>query len=174
MIAKTRNSADSRDRACGENRNGSQLSYETEKALVDQFVNSLGAITSPWGALQTAREFFYQRGCTDVIALAEDGRILAFEAKLTKWRDALHQAYRNTCFAHSSYVLLPKGVAISAQRYTSEFLQRGVGLCYFGGDEEGYVVLVEAGDTQPLEPWLSSQAALEVGREKSIENKRNR
>src|ERR1700740_682568 len=99
------------------------------------------------------------------------GRIIAFEAKLTKWREALHQAYRNTCVAHHSYVLLPKGIRITPQKYPAEFLMRGVGLCYLGGDDEGCVVLVEAEDTQPLEPWLSGQAALEAGREKSSENK---
>jgi len=143
------------------------VSYQSEKTLVDEFVNSLSILPGPWGMLQTAREFFYQRGRTDVIALADDGRIIAFEAKLTKWRNALHQAYRNTCFAHCSYVVLPKQVAVNAQKYVAEFKLRGVGLCYVC-DNEGLVVLVEANESQPLEPWLSSQAAVEVGRERAI------
>src|SRR5580692_12032233 len=44
-----------------------------EKALVDRFVDSLTGSPSPWGAVQVAREFFYQRGRTDVVALAANG-----------------------------------------------------------------------------------------------------
>jgi hypothetical protein len=151
--------------AGGDRTNCSQLGvYATEKAFVDDFVNLLNVLPNPWGTVGIAREFFYQRGRTDVIALADDGRVIAFEAKLTRWRRALHQAYRNTCFAHSSYVLLPKDVAVNAERYIAEFQMRGVGLCYFG-DDHGVVVLVEANNSQPVEPWLSKQAALEVGTE---------
>lgn len=167
LIAKASVSSDLINREAA---SGCSVSYNSEKALVDEFVIFLNYLASPWGPLRTAREFFYQRGRTDVIALAEDGRIIAFEAKLTRWRDALHQAYRNTCFAHSSYVLLPKEAALGAQRYIAEFQRRGVGLCYFG-DVEGFVVLVEASDTQPLEPWLSGQAAFEVSRETTVGSK---
>ncbi len=133
--------------------------YRTEKALVDDFVALLQTIwRHPFGPLKTRREFFYQRGKTDVVALDESGRVIAFEAKLNRWRKALHQAYRNTCFAHVSYVVLPQGVATLASRYAAEFRRRGVGLCYMGADEE-LVVLLDADEGRPVEPWLSSKAA---------------
>jgi hypothetical protein len=47
-----------------------------------------------------ACEFDYSRGRTDVVALRDGEHVIAFEAKLKDWRTALHQAYRNTCFAH--------------------------------------------------------------------------
>jgi|GEM_PF-1776810 hypothetical protein len=130
--------------------------YLTETALLDEFLCHLERFPSPWGAVQVAREFFYRNGRTDVIALASDGCVLAFEAKLERWRAALHQAYRNTCFAHRSYVVLPKEVALRAQRYTAEFDRRGVGLCYV--DKEGLVVLKEATKSEPIQPWLSGLA----------------
>jgi hypothetical protein len=147
-----------------QSRRSETSAYRTEKALVDHFLEVLNVLPSPWGSIRTAREFFYQRGRTDVIALAEDGKIIAFEAKLRRWREALHQAYRNTCFAHTSYVLLPKRLAVNLQKHVSEFRARGVGLCYLCSDH-GLVVLFEANESRPLEPWLTSRAALEVGKE---------
>lgn len=130
--------------------------YPAESALVDEFLCQLGKFTSPWGRVQVSREFFYRNGRTDVIAVAGDGSILAFEAKLQRWRAALHQAYRNTCFAHRSYVVLPKEVALRVQRYIVEFDRRGVGLCYV--DDEGVVVLKDATKSDPIQPWLSGLA----------------
>jgi hypothetical protein len=86
----------------------------------------------------------------------DDGCVIAFEAKLIKWREALQQAYRNTCFAHRSYVVLPKDTAMLAHRYSAEFSLRGIGICYIW--QEGVIVLQEAGETEPLQPWLSRQA----------------
>lgn len=103
-----------------------------------------------------ATEFYYQRGRADVVALSSSGEVIAFECKLTRWKDALHQAYRNTCFAHMSYVVLPEDTALLAARYAEEFRRRGVGICYLADDQ--VVTLQEAHRRTPLQPWLSGQA----------------
>jgi hypothetical protein len=130
--------------------------YRFEQDLVDSFIHSLRTDQSPWGNVRVGAEFFYQSGCTDVVAVAAGGRIIAFEAKLSRWRDALHQAYRNTCFAHLSYVLVPLGVAQRALSFLDEFARRGVGLCYLDGSD--VIVLHAAEQMEPLQPWLSAKA----------------
>jgi hypothetical protein len=128
------------------------MPYVSEAALVDEFVAYLGGVDNPWGALIVAQEFDYQRGRTDVVGVSSDGRIVAFEAKLDRWRDALNQAYRNTCFAHRSYVIVPAETAQRAARYEREFRRRKVGLCYM---ENGRVeVLFEPPHLDPILPWL--------------------
>src|SRR5262249_54490277 len=129
-----------------------------EKDLVEDFIGHL-AIQSPWGRVKTNAEFFYQHGKTDVVALDPNGRVIAFEAKLVKWKQALHQAYRNTCFAHRSYVLLPKETAMIAFQAAAAFDQRRVGICYV---DQGVVILQDAEEVRPLQPWLSDKAARHV------------
>lgn len=130
--------------------------YPTERCLVDQFVRHLQEEAEDWALVSIGEEFFYQRGRTDVIAITKDGSVLAFEAKLTRWRDALHQAYRNRCFAHQSYVVLPERTARLAEQYAAEFSRREVGLCYLG--EEEVVVIFDPRPGAPLQPWLTQQA----------------
>lgn len=131
--------------------------YNREQALVDDLVQHLaGLAASPWGELTTTTEFFYGRGRADVVALTADGEVLAFEAKLTKWRDALHQAYRNRCFAHRSYVLLPDTKAHHAARYVDEFTRRSVGICYVSCGQ--IMIALDAEPTPPLQEWLSEEA----------------
>lgn len=64
-----------------------------------------------------------------ILLMTLDNEIIAFEAKLEKWREALHQAYRNSCFAHYSYIVVPEIVAEKAIQYEIEFAQRSVGVC---------------------------------------------
>ncbi len=128
--------------------------------LVDHFVDLLETNRTPWGNVRFAREFDYSRGRADVVASGEAETVIAVEAKLKDWKRALHQAYRNTCFAHRSFVLLPKAVALTAGSYIGEFEKRGVGLCYV--DEVGMVVLHDSAPIVPLEPWLSSEARLRL------------
>jgi hypothetical protein len=128
------------------------MSYPSESALVDEFVLALGAKASPWGDMTVAREFDYKAGRTDVVAVSAAGHVVAFEAKLGRWRDALHQAYRNTCFAHRSYVVLPAEAALRAVRYEREFRRRKVGLCFM---ENGRLeVVLEPPSVEPILPWL--------------------
>jgi hypothetical protein len=134
--------------------------YKNEKSFVTTFVRHLRSRQSLWGEVHVSREFDYQRGRTDVLVLSNQDHVIAFEAKLTKWREALHQAYRNTCFAHKSYVLLPLEVALKAQRFSEEFDRRRVGLCYL--DRGQVAVLREAADQIPLQPWLSEVAMMQA------------
>lgn len=138
--------------------------FESEQKLVDRFVSLLGTARTPWGKVAFSREFDYSRGRTDVVAL--DGDVLiAVEAKLEDWKIALHQAYRNTCFAHRSFVLLPQKVALAAGVFRAEFQRRGVGLCYI--DSASLVILQDSPLSAPLQPWLSSQAISHVRRTKA-------
>ncbi len=133
------------------------MTFATEEKLVDRFVGLLADDRSPWGQLQFTREFDYSRGRTDVVAVvANAGTLIAIEAKLKNWKLALHQAYRNLCFAHRSFVLLPKAAALTAMASVAEFEARGVGLCYIDGSE--VVVLHDSPHSLPLEPWLASEA----------------
>jgi len=87
-----------------------------ERELVDDLCFAISSGV-PWGTLKLAREFGYGRGRADLIAVDPYGRVIAFEAKIAAWREALHQAYRNTCFADYSYVVLPKKSARTAARH---------------------------------------------------------
>jgi hypothetical protein len=109
------------------------MRFESEQHLVDDFVGLLETDRTPWGRVVYWREFDYARGRTDVIAVSDNGMLIAIEAKLRDWRLALQQAYRNTCFAHKSFVLLPKKGALSAAVFREEFETRDVGLCYLDG-----------------------------------------
>lgn len=113
-------------------------------------------VDSPWGPVDVGLEFFYQRGRTDVVLVDDDGSIIALEAKLYRWRQALQQAYRNTCFAHRSYIVLPEDAALLAQRHALEFSRRGIGICYVSAD--GVAIVQEARENTPIQPWLSDQA----------------
>lgn len=124
---------------------------------MNSFIDFLDSSSSPWGLVRIKREFFYSRGRVDVVALRDEDQIIAFEAKLKDWRKALDQAYRNTCFAHRSYVVLPEKAALNAYRFVREFQYRGVGLCYLNGLE--CIILQEPEVNEPLEPWLAAEAA---------------
>ena len=139
---------------------GWDMCFANEKMLVSSFVSRLSTDRSPWGMVQVATEFNYQRGRTDIIAYTADESVIAVEAKLVDWRTALHQAFRNRCFANRSYVLLPKDTAMRAHRFVAEFDRRQVGICYLGDTE--IVVLHSVAQSVPLEPWLSRRAKLHI------------
>lgn len=141
------------------------MTFDTEQMLVDQLLLLLETDATCWGPVRTTSEFFYSRGRTDVLALGDGDTLIAFEAKLTDWKTALQQAYRNTCFANSSYVVLPLSTALMARQYLGEFQKRGVGLCYVDG--ENVIVLHESPLNQPLEPWLASEAITAVAEDQN-------
>lgn len=130
--------------------------YSLERDLVNDFCTSLVDSLSPWGSLNTSREFSYGRGRADVIASNQSGVVIAFEAKLYRWRDALQQAYRNKCFANQSYVLLPEYEASSAMRYSYEFSRRSVGLCTLS--DQKIMVFLDFKVETPLQRWLHEKA----------------
>ncbi len=140
--------------------------YNLEKDLLQDFMSCLPySPFSAFGPLKLAKEFNYNRGKVDVIALTGNKDIIAFEAKLEKWRAALHQAYRNTCFANYSYIIVPENIAKRAMKHFSDFDDRAVGLCYIS--EGKLVVAHEAARSEPIQPWLSNRATetLESGEE---------
>lgn len=131
------------------------LMYRFESNLVDEFL-SVSRSAMAWSQMKTCTEFDYRRGRTDIIAIDQDGVLIAIEAKLEKWRDALQQAYRNTCFAHRSYVLLPEKAALIAAKYLAEFERRKVGLCYLSNGK--IVIAYDPPIVEPIQPWLSKVA----------------
>lgn len=129
--------------------------FEKEKDLVDNFLGSIEK-ESPWGDILVATEFSYSRGRADIVILSNKNTIIAIEAKLTHWKRALEQAYRNSCFAEENYILLPKKTAFVAIRHSQEFKKRGVGICCFNDDEIS--IVMEATTVNPLQPWLNEKA----------------
>jgi len=131
--------------------------YLLEQALVDDFIATVAQPeSSPWGNVRLTTQFLPVRWRTDIVALNHNGELLAFEAKLKKWRYALHQAYRNTCFVNRSYVLLPEQVALYAMRYTNEITKYSVGLCYISN---GMIVIAQQAPYQrPIQEWLAREA----------------
>ena len=130
--------------------------FASEKALSRGFDEAVAGGNAPFNHRFIAHEFDYREGCTDVIASDQEGNLFAFEMKLIKWRDALHQAYRNTSFVHFSYVVLPCKTAEKAVRWRHEFVKRGVGLCTVNDD--GVKMEIEAKRLNPLRPWLTQTA----------------
>lgn len=139
------------------------MQYRLEEYLVDDFVTCLAGGSTPWGAVDYVREFDFQRGRPDVIMVSEDDSVVAVEAKLTRWRDALYQATRNRTFAQRSYVLLPRNVALRAEKHIDEFRIRNVGLCYVD-NRERVSIIFEPEHEAPIEPWLC-RAATEAARD---------
>ena len=82
---------------------------------------------------------------------------------MTNWREALHQAYRNLCFAHASFVVLPKATALTASRYSAEFHRRNVGLCFV--ENSVATVVLESNVVAPLQPWLADLAAVAANKD---------
>jgi hypothetical protein len=134
-----------------------QSLFSTERDLVQDFVlKIIDKRRSPFAAPQVAREFNYMNGRIDVVALGTNQQLFAFEAKLTKWKDALHQAYRNSSFCHFSYVLLPPAISARALAAKESFLQRRVGLCSL--DNGRIEIKIQAPLNKPLQPWLTKSA----------------
>lgn len=130
--------------------------FPTENNLVDAFITHLGSRSSPWTTRAIVREFDYISGRTDILSLNIGDEIIAFEAKLSNWRKAIHQAWRNTSFANQVYVVLPRKHATAAIKNRAEFAERGVGLCVI--DEDGVEVVIHCSPNQPVIPWLNRKA----------------
>ncbi len=131
------------------------MSFNSEAVLVDVFTAVLET-KSPLNCKTSALEFNYSGGRTDVVALNQNGALFSFEAKLTKWKDALHQAHRNSTFAHYSYVVLPAKASEVALRSKEQFEKRGVGICTVEGNSVR--IDLKARRQEPLQPWLTKSA----------------
>src|SRR5258706_5559089 len=127
--------------------------FKLESHLVQETAERLRQAENPFAELAIAFEFNYASGRVDIIAASPDGDLITFEAKLTRWRQALNQAYRNSAFAHFSYVLLPEMEAKKALKNIHEFERRGVGLCSFGSSSMR--IEIQAIRKNPIQPWLT-------------------
>lgn len=137
--------------------------YFDERSMVQELSALLTSSDGPIRCLQVATEFDYSSGRTDLVGLGRKNVLHAFEAKLLKWREALEQARRNTCFAHYCYVALPKRAADLALKSTEDFRRHGVGLLVLTGREARLAIRPRR--NTPLLPWLTKVALLELNPE---------
>lgn len=129
--------------------------YPLEEYLVLDLLDVLQGSAQPWGELALIREFDFRSGRTDVLGRTSSSDLLALEVKLTRWRDAAQQAYRNTIFANYALVVVPEEVATSIR--DKSFLEaRGVGLCHLSGG--ALIIDVLPRRHEPLNPWLHRRA----------------
>lgn len=131
-------------------------SYKVESDLVEDFRTIITNTHSKFAITAIASEFNYIEGKVDLIAKDCNGDLVTFEAKLSRWRKALNQAYRNSSFSHYSYVILPENTIINASSNIAEFSRRGVGLCSIGAS--GLKITIPAIRTNPIQPWLTDKA----------------
>ncbi len=131
--------------------------YDTEAVFVDGFVRALLADDCPLASTCYTREFGNQTASRpDVVLVSRADEVVAIEAKLTRWRDAMQQAYRNTFFADRSYVLLPPAIAGRAAEYEDDFNLRNVGICTFDGED--ILVVKPAPRLDPHNIWVREMA----------------
>ncbi|HXR48029.1 MAG TPA: hypothetical protein VN784_11385 [Candidatus Limnocylindrales bacterium] len=140
-----------------------QSCYLTEQSLVNELSSVVKAKNGPVHCREVAHEFDYASGRTDVLGLGGQDEVHAFETKLSKWRDALDQARRNTCFAHYCYVALPVKAANTALKFEREFVRHGVGLIVLGMQQAKLAIKPRRND--PLLPWLTKAALAHFGDE---------
>jgi hypothetical protein len=142
---------------------GDEINYHSEESLADDWSRVVVRENSPVQCREVAREFDYASGRTDLVGLDPANRLHAFELKLSKWRKALDQARRNTCFAHYCYVVLPARSAQAALKAQDEFERHGIGLVILNGNVAALVVRPRW--NPPLLPWLTEVALEYLGQE---------
>jgi hypothetical protein len=88
--------------------------------------------------------------------------IIAVEAKVSKWQEAVNQANRNRIFAHHSFIALPEKSAIRVQNH-SVFHQFGIGI--LGVSEQGSVRLIRSAEHNTPKVWAYYyQIALQISK----------
>ncbi len=127
----------------------------SEAEMTKTFCSLLESDESPWGRVRIIQEFDYRRGKTDVIAVDISGNVSAFELKVSRWMEAMHQAFRNGCYAHCTYVVLPEKTARRALKYRDDFARRTVGICALNG--RSIKILLPAICNIPVLPWLTDK-----------------
>lgn len=126
-----------------------------ERDLVEDATPAIG-LGVDGTSLEIGLEFDYRRGRVDIIGVSDTGELHAFEAKLTRWRHALDQAYRSTTFANFSYVLLPLAAATRALLHRQEFERRGVGI--IAAEGAVLTLMLRPRYNAPIQPWLTIAA----------------
>jgi hypothetical protein len=76
--------------------------FQLECQLVQKLEGILGRNDSPFAELALAAEFNYVEGRVDVVASNDDGELFSFEAKLKRWKTAVHQAFRSRSWSFAS------------------------------------------------------------------------
>jgi hypothetical protein len=112
----------------------------SEQKLVTSLLQE--TIGFPWRSEHKIRhttELRITRNRADIVFFEETpdgdvGTIIAVEAKLKNWRQAIQQAYRDRLFADRVYVALPSEHASSAIENISQFRQTSVGLIIWEDD----------------------------------------
>ncbi len=135
--------------------------YLTERSLVNDLSFVVKEKGSPVPCRKIIHEFDYSSGRTDLLGLGQQDEVHAFETKLSKWREALHQARRNACFAHYCYVALPIKAASTALKFEREFIKHGIGLVVLGMRQAELAIKPRRND--PLLPWLTKAALAHFG-----------
>lgn len=130
--------------------------YLTEDSLARELSELVVSSKSPVRCQNAASEFDYSSGRADLVARDARDYVHAFEAKLIRWRDALEQARRNTCFAHYCYVAIPSRSAAPALKARNEFRRHGVGLVVLTGQTA--TLAIRPRRNVPLLPWLTKLA----------------
>ncbi len=142
--------------------------YQSEAAFVRSFVGLLRAAPSPFEHVGYAREFSNGTSSRpDIIIVTQSGEVIAIEAKLTRWRDAMGQAYRNTFFSDRSFVLLPPSIARRAAQNVAELHAHGIGVCTMV--DNAIEIVSEAPLAQPYNIYRR-----ELAREKALKPRRVR
>lgn len=130
--------------------------FSTEANLVDSFVKTLQSGRSQYNSIQIATEWNHKSGMVDVLVRDTSRSLIAFEAKLSDWKRAFLQAYRNTAYANRTYVLLPMKTVHRALLAREEFEFRGIGLCAFDGKK--IHTYIEAVEQDAILAWVRARA----------------
>lgn len=129
--------------------------FASEAALVDCFVEALRQGETCWRSVEVLTEWDHQAGVVDVLARTGKNTLVAFEAKLSDWKRAFHQAYRNSSYANRVYVVMPRETVHRALTYRADFERRGIGLCSVA---EKVYVHIKAEEQVPLRSWIRRRA----------------
>ncbi|HOI29927.1 MAG TPA: hypothetical protein PLZ15_09245 [Melioribacteraceae bacterium] len=130
--------------------------FKEEIHLVNKFCKNISKKRQPLKLKKTNTEFGHPSGRVDIIGLSPNNEIIAIEAKLKNWKIALHQAYKNTSFAHYSYVLLPPESLKSAIKNQQEFNIRNVGL--FTLNNDNIEIIFQANKNSPFLVKITKKA----------------
>lgn len=84
--------------------------------------------------------------CIDMVLIDQSNKVITIEFKLSKWRDAIEQAYDHMRGADYAYVCLPKKKL--SEKLINELKRNGIGLLLY--DEE-------ANDNAKMEIYLEAE-----------------
>jgi hypothetical protein len=129
--------------------------FRYEKDLIDTFLHHIDNSPNNWAFDIIIREFDYKNGKTDILA-SKSNHLIAFEAKLSKWKKAVNQAYRNTIYANYSYVVLPESTGSTAFQNIDFFQKHGVGLILVN-NEKAWIAL-SANHIKTNTNWITRKA----------------